>query len=132
MIAADPLLLAVAQRALRIALDSAAAGAAFIPFLFWYDDLGWRVFPIMTAEDTDVADAERMAENKTRSLGESVDACAFLYDGYLTIDGVQYDAAYCRVSRRGADKGLRIAYPYRDGVPVGAARVLESVETWLP
>jgi hypothetical protein len=137
VLVADPLLLAIAQRALRLAVDSVVPGTTFIPFLFWYDDVGWRVFRFMTSmsEAATSTDAEISAANKTRSLADSVDACAYVYDGYLTIDGVRHDAAYCRVSRRGADEGLRIAQPYqvahRGGTPVGAPRVLETVETWL-
>ena len=138
MIAADPLLFAIAQRALRHAVDSVVPGTTFIPFLFWYDHVGWRVFRFMTSmsEAATSTDAEVSAANKTRSLADSVDACAYVYDGYLTLDGVRYDAAYCRVSRRGAEDGLRIAQPYqvapRGGTPIGAPRVLEAVESWLP
>lgn len=134
----DPLLFAVAQRAVRHAVDAVTPGTTFIPFLFWYDDLGWRVFRFMTAMSEAAAsvDGERSAANKTRLLAESVDACAYVYDGYLTIDGTRYDAAYCRVSRRGAETGLRVAQPYelaaRGGTPIGALRVLEAVESWFP
>jgi hypothetical protein len=138
VLAADPLLLAIAKRALRHAVDSVVPGTTFIPFLFWYDDLGWRVFRFMTSmsEAATSTDAEVSAANKARLLDESVDACAFVYDGYITVAGVRHDAAYCRVSRRGADDGLRIAQPYvlaeRGGAAVGAPHVLETVESWLP
>ncbi len=135
--AADPLLFAIAQRALRHAVDSVTPGTTFIPFLFWYDDLGWRVFRFMTSmsEAATSTDGERAAANKTRSFAESVDACAYVYDGYITIDGTRYDAAYCRVCRRGAEEGLRFAQPYevarRGGTPIGAPRVVEMVESWF-
>lgn len=138
MLAVDPLLLAIAQRALRHAVDSVVPGVTFIPFLFWYDDVGWRVFRFMTSqsEAASSSDAEVSAANKTRALAESVDACAYVYDGYITVDGARHDAAYCRVSRRGGEDGLRIAQAYelgpRGGIPLGAPRVLESVESWLP
>ncbi len=137
MLVADPLLLAIAKRALRHAVDSVVPGTTFIPFLFWYDDLGWRVFRFMTSmsEAATATDAEVSAANKSRLLAESVDACAYVYDGYLHVAGVRYDAAYCRVSRRGENDGLRIAQPYvlaeRGGAPIGVPQVLETVESWL-
>jgi hypothetical protein len=138
VLVADPLLLAIAKRALRHAVDSAVPGATFIPFLFWYDDLGWRVFRFMTSvsEAATATEAEVSAANKARMLAASVDACAYVYDGHIKVAGVRHDAAYCRVSRRGADDGLRIAQPYmvaeRGGTPIGAPHVLETVESWLP
>lgn len=138
VLVADPLLFAIAKRALRHAVDSVVPGTTFIPFLFWYDDLGWRVFRFMTSmsEAATSTDAEISAANKARMLAESVDACAYVYDGYIRVAGVRHDAAYCRVSRRGAGDGLRIAQPYalaeRGGSPIGAPHVLETVESWLP
>ena len=74
--------------------------------------------------------------HKARMLAATVDACAFVYDGYIRVAGVRLDAAYCRVSRRGADDGLRLAQPYaladRGGTPLGAPHLLETVESWLP
>ncbi len=71
-----------------------------------------------------------------RLFTASVDACAYVYDGYLTLETTRYDAAYCRVSRRGAETGLRLAQPYelarRGGAPIGAPHVLETVPSWFP
>jgi hypothetical protein len=138
VLVADPLLFAIAKRALRHAVDSVVPGTTFIPFLFWYDDLGWRVFRFMTSmsEAATSTDAEIAAANKARLLADRVDACAYVYDGYITVRGVRHDAAYCRVSMRGASEGLRLAQPYelaaRGGAVVGAPHVIETVESWLP
>lgn len=137
MLFADPLLFPIAKRAARHAIDSAVRGTTFIPFLFWYDDLGWRVFRFMTStsEAATSTDAEISAANKARLLSDRVDACAYVYDGYVMVKGVRHDAAYCRVSRRGAAKGLRLAQPYeiasRGGTVVGAPMLIETVESWL-
>ncbi len=137
VLVADPLLFPIAKRAVRHAIDSVVPGTTFIPFLFWYDDLGWRVFRFLTSmsEAASSTDAERSAATKARLLADRVDACAYVYDGFITLKGVRHDAAYCRVSRRGASDGLRLAQPYevaaRGGTPLGAPVLIETVDSWL-
>jgi len=134
---ADARLIAFAGHAIRHAIDSAIHGAVFIPFLWWHDRIGWHVFRFLTTttEAQTAVEAEVGARTKVRLLGPDVHACAFVHDGYTTIEGVRHDAAYCRVSLRNPPRGLVVVQPYelgeRRGVAVGDLRIAESVESWL-
>ncbi len=128
----DALLLAIAGRALRHAVDSAIAGDPFFPFLWWHDAVGWHVYRFIN-DNSD--DAETTARALAISRGPSVHACAFVFDGYSTLAEVRHDTAFCQVSRRNPSRGLVAAQPYRPGprggTPIGGIQITHAVESWL-
>ncbi len=128
----DALLLAVAGRALRHAVDSAIEGEPFFPFLWWHDAVGWHVYRFINDTSTD---AESQARSLAVSRGAAVAACAFVFDGYSTVADVRHDTAFCQVSRRHPSRGLVAAQPYapgaRGGAAIGGIQITHAVESWL-
>ena len=128
----DARLLSVASRALDHAVDSAIDGQVFLPFLTWQDEIGWHVFRYMVAT---VGEAEVTARAHVRRLPPSVAACAFVYDGYTTVDDQRVDAAFCRVSHRDPAIGIVVIQPYipteRGGTALGKLLIDASVESWF-
>ncbi len=128
----DALLLAIAGRALRHAVDSAIEGAPFFPFLWWHDAVGWHVYRFINDSSND---AETLARSLAISRGAGVQACAFVFDGYSTVAEVRHDTAFCQVSRRDPSRGLVAAQPYRPGArggsAIGGIQITHAVESWL-
>ncbi len=129
----DDALLLLAHRALGHAVDSAVIGESFMPFLWWHDPTlgGWHALPFMSGN---VGEAEATARCKARSLPPTVDAVAYVFDGYTVTDEGRYDTAYCRVSLRNPARSLLVAQPYeagaRGGFPVGTQRT-EWSDAWF-
>jgi hypothetical protein len=126
----DALPLAIAGRALRHAVAT-AQGEAFIPFVMWFEGKAMRLDLLMASTP---ADAERSA--RARIGGLPAATAAFVYDGFLTVDGTRTDAAFCKVSRRAPPRGLVVAQAYRPGpdgaVPIGALCAVDaSDDSWL-
>ncbi len=128
----DALLLAIAGRALRHAVDSAIEDEPFFPFLWWHDDVGWHVYRFLNDSSND---AESTARALAISRGPVVQACAFVFDGYSTIAEVRHDTAFCQVSRRHPSRGLVAAQPYapgpRGGTAIGGIQITHAVGSWL-
>ena len=126
-------LYALAGTALRHGVASAGKSGPFTAFLIAQTDTRMELFRIV--EPTPEA-AERAGRSKAGHLLEEVTRCAWTYDGLLTVDGAQTDAAFAQVSERGAFKSKVFAMRYRIG-PDGAAEgfggflVTGEADGWL-
>jgi hypothetical protein len=108
---ADPLAraLALATAALDHGLGSAHEGSAFVPFLMAQTKTARQLYRFVAG---DAARARAGASRKFREIREPVEVCAWVHDGYLTIEDHKYDAVIAELSSVESPEGLLVAQPY--------------------
>jgi hypothetical protein len=110
------------------------SGGPLIPFVITEQD-GKRELHRYAAEMLE--DCERQARDSVASLPDSVTAYAFAYDGFITVQGVKFDAILVEASERGRPAGVRMAQRYtskagsRDFQIIGNPTLLGECEGML-
>jgi hypothetical protein len=126
-------LFAIAGTALRHGVASAGESGAFTPFLMTQTETKMDLIRIV---DQSPESAERAGRAQAGQLIADVRLCAWTYDGLITVDDVQSNAAFAQVSERGGFKSKILALRYRfalDGSPesFGGFLVTGEGDGWL-
>jgi hypothetical protein len=127
----DPLayMLAIGNFAVNHGLDSAHRGSPFVPFLVSDTEQGRSLtrFVTDTPEEAHVQAQRAVVDHRPR-------ACAYAYDGYVTVENGRFDAVLVEVSQDGPADGLLLAQPYtfKNKRASRAARTVVQINaSWL-
>jgi hypothetical protein len=127
----DPLayMLAIGNFAVNHGLDSAHRGSPFTPFLVIDMEQGRSLtrFVTDTPEKAHTQAQMSVTDNHPR-------ACAYAYDGYVTVEEGRFDAVLVEVSQYGLPNGLLLAQPYTfKNKHTGRAgrMIMQTNQSWL-